>query len=85
MPLLIILLYKKLNFNLAMNYVKFQTNHIEKNLAVISLTVTEVKLGRFRLEIRRRFFTQRIVRFSKEVFKDRALEVFKDRALSNLI
>jgi len=52
----------------------------------------KLKEGRFRLDIRKKFFTLRVMRHSCMLFRDfvcvPSLEVFKvrlDRALSNLI
>ncbi|KFV03252.1 hypothetical protein N340_14075, partial [Tauraco erythrolophus] len=52
----------------------------------------KLKEGRFRLDIRKRFFTQRVVRqwnrLAKEVVAAPSLEVFKarlDEALGNLV
>ncbi|KFR03670.1 hypothetical protein Y956_08065, partial [Nipponia nippon] len=52
----------------------------------------KLKEGRFRLDIRKKFFTVRVVkhwnRLPREVVDDPSLETFKDRldgALSNLI
>ncbi|KFQ38649.1 hypothetical protein N332_14343, partial [Mesitornis unicolor] len=52
----------------------------------------KLKEGRFRLDIRKKFFTVRVVRhwnrLSREVVDAPSLEVFKarlDRALSNLV
>ncbi|KFQ99110.1 hypothetical protein Y956_03943, partial [Nipponia nippon] len=52
----------------------------------------KLKEGRFRLDIRKKFFTMRVVRhwhrLPREVVDAPALEVFKarwDRALSNLV
>ncbi|KFM04915.1 hypothetical protein AS27_09908, partial [Aptenodytes forsteri] len=52
----------------------------------------KLKVGRFRLDIRKKFFTTRVVRpwnrLPREVVDAPSLEVFKvglDRALSNLV
>ena len=52
----------------------------------------KLKEGRFRLDIRKKFFTVRVVRhwdrLPREVVDEPSLEVFKaklDRALSNLV
>ncbi|KFV00384.1 hypothetical protein N340_07733, partial [Tauraco erythrolophus] len=52
----------------------------------------KLKEGRFRLDIRKKFFTQRVVRYwnrlPREVVDAPSLEVFKarlDEALSNLV
>ncbi|KFW02234.1 hypothetical protein N326_06946, partial [Eurypyga helias] len=52
----------------------------------------KLKVGRFRLDIGKKFFTERVVkhwnRFSRDVVDAPSLEVFKarlDEALSNLV